>query len=243
MPEKVSLTQEEGVEWTYKVSAGDNKARSTRTYTDDVTGWESRCPKLGSRHPNFAELFLVDIEARGIPGGMVSVSLIYESVDEEATYPGRDPGRVKRYDMEVTTEEEHILAHQRYADLSAAEREALLAISNGTFEDNAGNSYESKVTSARGKEALAKIRKGITHYLVPGIVWVEKFNTHSLGDLDIANVGNIDSPPGSPPSGGSRNYLYIGATGSMSEDGESFSVERRWRLSGRNGWDPELYND
>jgi hypothetical protein len=172
---------------------------------------------------------------------MIRVTLNYESRNTEASYPGREPGSVKRYDMELSTSEEHLLTHERYGLLTTDEREALSMLIDHVRVDEDGESNVDKVTSDDGKEALAKIRRGVSHFLNPGLVWTERFSTGEIGDVDLTNLGRISDPPGNPPDDSVHTWLYIGASARNSEDGKTWEVERRWLLSGVGGWDEDLY--
>jgi hypothetical protein len=85
---------------------------------------------------------------------------------------------------------------------------------------------------------VANLKAGVEAYLSPGARWVENsFSTTRPGDL--GSLGEIDSPSGSEPSFGSRNWLYDGA--SYTRRGGIYQIQKSWLLSGRNGWDPDIY--
>ena len=230
-------------EYEYSVKAGDQKARAGGSYKDDYVGWRGRVPRLGSPHPEDSTMGLVAINAKREEGNQIKVNLEYESYTWEATYPGRPQSeeRIRRYDFEIATSEEPLLTHERFEDLDDAERVALSNLINGQETGEDGTNWADQVTSDLGLHALAKVRKGITHYLEPSFVWVERFSTKNLADIEIAQSGEIMDPPGNAPDPGTRTYLYLGCTGRHTEDGEYHEVERRWKLSGKGGWD-DLYD-
>lgn len=86
--------------------------------------------------------------------------------------------------------------------------------------------------------AAGSSKAGIDSFLDPGATWTEisfSLTTPSgLGDL-----GEIDSPSGPNPSVSGRNWL-LWATSSRTR---GFITENRrvWKLSGRGGWDSDLY--
>lgn len=245
MPEnKINLQKTFTPVWTYRVKLGENKPSASIEYEDDFTGWGGRAPDLGSAHPDLSGLVLVEIDAARAEGNKIAVRLKYETYSSTATYPGRPAAEepVKRYDFEIPTGEEILLANPFFAALTDTERTAVQNIINGTEAKEDGALYEEDLTSELGAKALEKIRKGITHYLEPGFIWIERFNTEDLADVDITKTGEIMDPPGPRPNPGeNRDYLYLGATGKNSEDGTTWEVERRWQLSGKGKWDADLY--
>jgi hypothetical protein len=236
----VQKTIEEG--WTYKASAGSEKVSITGSYKDNFKGWMDRCPNFGSAEPSIPGMVLVDIIASEEPGDMIKVSLVYEQT-LKGDYPGRgkDHDTIKRYSVELSNGEEHILSHNRYgSNLEDIELKALFAISNGTeTKDEGAGNYADDITSELGLECLAKVRKGTVARKSCGIIWVEKFNTENLSDIEYSKFLKTELPPGGV--GGSANkWLYLGTPATESEQGGIFSLEKRWEYS-PDGWDAELY--
>lgn len=241
---KINLKKVFSPSWTYRVKLGENKPSASLEYEDDFEGWGGRAPDLGSAHPDLPGLVLVEIDAIRAEGSRITVRLKYETYSSTATYPGRPASEepVKRYDGEIFTGEEILQANKYFADLTDVEREAVQNVINGTELKENGERYKDDLKSELALKALEKIRKGVTHYLEPGLVWVERFNTANLSDVQITKVGEVMDPPGPRPDPGeNRDYLYLGANLKNSEDGTSWEVERRWQLSGKGKWDPDLY--
>lgn len=231
--------------WEIEVSSDSNKVPSKLKYTDSFEGWKDRCPLLDSAHPDFAGMVLKKIKASRIPGNLIEVELNYESWETTAQFPGRPKGgkEIKLYDVEIGEGEEPLLAHKRYASLSEKERTALTEIQNGNiYKDEAGKElWEKAITSDRGKEALAKIRKGINATKVSGLIYVEKSTIKSLADIDYAKVNTIQTPPSGASTPSGYNWLYITPRVTANADGKTWNIEKRWQLSGSGGWDAELY--
>jgi len=240
-------------EWTYDDSGEGDGSSLSASYEDDVEGWVSRLPARGSTPPatvgaEFSSFRLQKRTANRLPGGKVKVTLRYESeraVDED---PGEED-EIRRYSMQVTLSEENILTHPRYADIPEEERTALtMYLSGQRFKTEEGKErWKDDVVTERGKEMLEKIDDGISAYLEPTLLWRERFRTEwskVADEVEIAKIGNIDDEvPGNPPMGGDRNYLYLGAQIDQDESGEFADILNEWQLSGRNGWDEELYNE
>lgn len=240
---QIALDRVEGVEWEYSASTSSDKATSTIAYTDRFDGWMGRAPMGGSPHPDLPGMVLVELDSKMIDGGLIRVICKFETNDFSLSYPGRSPKGAERFDMEVSTAEEHILTHPRYSDLSEDERRALYHLANASDTDESGAKWEDMVTTEKGLEVLAKIRKGNTHYLEPRLVWTRRFNLRSVSQVDLDKVGKIDTPPGGAPVDGSRNYLNMGLAARQDDDAKGFNAEQRWELSGPEGWDPDLYGE
>lgn len=241
---KVNLKKTEAVEWELEIEAGSNTITATLAYTDEYEGWVARCPNLGSPHPDFPALRLKKIKPIREEGGIVRVRLGFEANDPEAQYPGRNPGKVERYSMDLSSTEEPLLTNEMFKDLPDDEAEALQELLQSARSKDDFTKASGAVSSGQGVKAIEKIRKGREAYLNPGMVWVERFTTKTLSDLDISSIlTTTNSPPGPCPSAGSqRNWLYLGGTANPNDDGETWEVEKRWQLSEKGKWDSDLYS-
>ncbi len=85
---------------------------------------------------------------------------------------------------------------------------------------------------------------GATSYLALGAIWSR---THVMRELPAGifdNVGTIQQPQGSqvskPPFvAAPRNWLYLAPQ--SRERGNVIQLTERWMLSGRKGWNPDVY--
>jgi hypothetical protein len=225
-------------EWKYSIGASDQKATASGSYKDNFEGWTDRCPLLGSEHPDIPNMILINIDASREDGDVIKIDLKYES--NQLAMPGRPGGSetIKRYAVELSNGEEHILTHTRYEDLDEIERTALFNISNGT-ETGENGAYANAIKSDLGLECLAKIKKGNVARKNAGVIWVEKFITEDLSDINFPNFNKTELPPGGV-GGAAENWLYIG-TGAIEEAaGEIYSIEKRWEYKA-DEWDEDLY--
>lgn len=237
----INILKTADVTWTYQVSADSDKVSSTLKYADKFEGWASRCPLLGSEHPDLNGLLLVGIKAARQPGDLIEVNLDYSTNNSDADYPGKPPGEpVPRYSVRFAGGEEHILANAYAAELEVAEQKALLAISNGSEADESGAKWETSITTDLGLSILAKIRKGNVSYKTGSLAYIERKIITDLVDIEYSKLGKIDSPPGGV-GGGENTWLYESASAEPDESGESWSLERVWIYS-PNGWDADLYS-
>jgi hypothetical protein len=96
---------------------------------------------------------------------------------------------------------------------------------------------------------------GVTSFLdANNTIWRESWtSSRPLDDSSSGMVGKVMNPPGPVPDFGTRNWLYVGMNMEMKttykqvgENGDVseksvFSLSREWRLSGRRGWHPAIY--
>ena len=243
---KISLVKTPGYKWAMHIEAGSNKVTGTAEYTDDLDGWKDRVPTIGTVHPESDALLLKSIDPEGMEGEQVLVKLTYESWDSEASYPGRpaSTGKIKRTDGEYSESEEPMLTHKRYLPLLAAERTALSEILAGNlYKDEAGKElWEKSIVSELGLSALAKIKAGQTSVITSGFIFVQRFVSKSLDDLELDKVNKIDVPPEPCPAAvAPANFRRMAPKFSQNEDGKTFNIELRWQLSGTQGWDTDHY--
>jgi hypothetical protein len=243
---QIDLKKTECVDWSLKIVAESNKVSGGFAYTDKFEGWFSRAPTLNSAHPDVPALKLTEISPTRQDGGLVKVSLSYECNDPDATYPGREKGKIKRYSIEPTEGEEPLLTFHKLVDLIDASKEAIgqLLSSSRTPADFAA------ATAAIGADPLAlfavdKIRDSRETYLDGGLVWVERFMTKDLNDLELSKHLKIYAdPPGDPPTlPEGCNWLYKAGPAAPQDDGESWEIEKRWFASNPGGWDDWFYGE
>lgn len=244
--------------WSYQDSAGEDGATIRAPYRDDVSNWHARVPAYGSSLPEevgtglpaaVRSSFRVKSRSvRNVEGDQVTVEVEFTSAtraDQDPNDAERDP--IPRYSLAVSLSEEPLLSHERYEAVPEEELEALRNILAGQVwkTEEGKERWEADVTSEEGLEALAKIKKGTSTYREPGLVWREQSRVpwdRRAEFYELDKVRRIDDPPGEPPTGGSRNYLYLGPVAAdQDETGEWCDLRREWELSGVNGWDPELY--
>lgn len=240
---KHNVVKLEDVEWEFELEVGSNKVTAKGGYRDDYENWMARCPIPGSAHPDITALTLKKISAKRQEGWVIDVKLSYECNDPDANYPGREKGKIKRYHMEPSAGEEPLLTNQLFKDLTDAEQQVIIGLMNSGKQ--AGDfSYATENTSSeQADKAIAKIRKGIEAYRNPGLIWVERFSTNTLADVELPKIlKTVAEPPGNAPSAGSeRDWLRLAPTVNPHDDGKTWDIENRWELSLPGKWDPDLY--
>jgi hypothetical protein len=218
-------------------------------------------PKIGSSHPFTAsDVYLEEYELKFGPCG----------VQQICQYAGVDDGDFDQpvYDLAVGMEEEPIETHPFFVEKIGGKPSA--PIHGAQFVDASGKiTGNDFVGTFAGFTTMVPIAgtpptvdvnewAGIESYLDAGsITYREQYMTRSLPDdagfYDYA-IGHVyNTLPGPNPSFKRRNWLYLGYT--FRERGRRFSsgptpdtrravyeLTREWRLSGRRGWNKEIYN-
>jgi hypothetical protein len=229
-------------QWTYRARIGEDTLPASLQYADDFQGWASRCPLLGSPHPDLPGFLLIEIEASRRDGGdLIDVTLNYEASAATAEYPGRQEidEPTARYSVRVAGAEEHILTSPYAAPLDAGELRALYNISNGQDAQEDGTPWQDEVASVLGLSLLEKIRRGNTAYKTGQLAYVERTQVTTLSAINYNLIGKINLPPG-PVSGLAKNWLYETANAEPTADGLAWTLERVWLYSPE-GWDQDLY--
>lgn len=194
-------------------------------------------------HPYYAGMTLEGINSTGKPAGVVDVSATFRSVSAElATGPGGQGQEDWR--MSGASTESPISTHPEFLNWTDS--------GNAIFEDVLDDN-DQKVGEIfiRYKTVLAggasNPKAGVTSWLQgQWTLSVSKTFTNAGAAQSFANagqVGRINNPTGTPswvpsPTSG-RNYLLLNSE--IEEFGEGARVTKIWLLSGRGGWDTDIY--
>lgn len=240
---KINIAATQSVDWEFEIEVGATKVPATLSYTDNFEGWLSRAPILNSTHPDIPALLLKKIKGSRQEGEIIKVTLSYECNNPDTRYPSREGGKIKRYHMEPGAGEEPLLTNYLFKDLTDSEKQAALELLASSKKTEDFSNAAAALTSEQGIKLVAKVRKGIEAYRSPTLVWVERFTTKTLSDINLPKIlKTTSSPPGDcPAAGNERNWLRLAPAVSPEEDGVYFNIENRWELSLPGGWDPDLY--
>ena len=85
---------------------------------------------------------------------------------------------------------------------------------------------------------IAFYERGVTDYLVPRAV--VRVGRNEGGLPNLGRLGKITSPAGAPSLPGGSNWLLVGVSGSLGDDGKWFNIYE-YLSSGASGWDREIY--
>lgn len=146
------------------------------------------------------------------------------------------------YVLDTSLSEEPIELHPAFATFAGTPASPL---NGAVFIDP--DTQQITTDNARGvfKEFFATLsgsanpKAGVEAYLSPGATWQE-ISFAVTRPSDLGSLGEIDNPSGSEPSLGSgRNWIYSGV--SYTRRGGIYEIRKTWLLSGRSGWDSDIY--
>lgn len=240
MAKEINIGQNYQAAGAFELERGEDGVRATakREYTDRFLNWRDRCPGVGSRHPNYSGLRLCKISANVMPGDMVRVVLYYESERNSYEFGVNEEDE---YEMDYSCSELPLLSHPYFESVSGDEKDALLAMVNGstskdTFGDE-GKVIAEAITSEPGKYAMKLIQEGVVSFLAPGGVYGI---TTTSASLSLSGVGKKGTPAGAPSVSGKYNWLKEGVRGRKTGNA-MWRQTISYRLSGPKGWDGKLY--
>nr|BAR33211.1 hypothetical protein [uncultured Mediterranean phage uvMED] len=186
-----------------------------------------------AEHPDFSSMLLTRRTGqRGKPGWW-TVNYVFEGFLVSLPDP--------TYELTTSLSQEPIQTHPDFATFAGTP--STNPPINGSVFVDPDTGFGSRKSNAIWKEfafkGTANEKAGIESYLAPGAEWREtKFQTSR--PTGIRDVGTIETPAGSPPTLSGRNWLAWGET--YVRRGHIYQVTSTWKLSGRNGWDTDIYS-
>ena len=217
----------------------EGKWTATQIYLCHRSSAVALMPRPGTAHPEIGFITVSQVTTNFTEGDLAEITCQYAGVEES------DSDKEKAnatYSIGLSLSEEPLLSHRRYKNLTVKEREALQLIISGKDKDDQGNKVRDKITSVRGKDALAKIDRGETNVYSPKVTWRERWvRDRGVEANELNKLGYIDSPSGPAPAlASNRNWLRNGIT--QTQEGKAFTLELEWLASNPGGWDADLYN-
>jgi len=183
-----------------------------------------------SPHPRFSSMALVrKTGQRGKPGWW-TVNYVFEGFLLAVPEP--------TYELNVSLNQEPIQTHPDFETFAGTPSSPL---NESIFVDPSTRQPSSR-DNAIWKEfaytGTANTKAGVASYMAPGAEWRETtFQTNR--PTGLRDVGTIDNPTGPAPSLSGRDWLMWSET--YQRRGHIYQVNRVWKLSGRNGWDTDIY--
>ena len=192
--------------------------------------YPARPPASSSAFPNMS--LTRRTGQRGKPGWW-TVNYVFEGFLISAPDP--------TYELTTSLSQEPIQTHPDFATFAGTP--STDPPINGSVFVDPDTGFESRKSNAIWKEfafkGTANEKAGIESYLAPGCEWREtKFQTTE--PTGICDVGTIENPAGPNPTLSGRDWLAWGET--YVRRGYVYQVTSTWRLSGRNGWDTDIYS-
>ena len=197
-------------------------------------------------HPDFPWLKRVNANIEREEANCGKVKIDFEGIP-----PNDNEDYVKKiYSLDGATSTEPIETHPNFKDFARDVDEhntdnGARSVANG--EDRGQFLGFSFLMGADADDEQRNPKAGIRSYLEPALVYTETrvydaISAQNVG-VQMNALGHIDNPPASsilPEVNEKRNWLLISCV--VQEIGDGIKITRKWRLSGRNGWDPDLYS-
>lgn len=194
----------------------------------------SALPSSFASHPRFLQMALSRRSGNRSKPGWWSASYTYEGFLTELPEP--------IYELSAGLDQEPIQAHPDFVTAIGGKPSAplngaiFIAPATGlpTEDDAVGVFREFAATIG----STPNEKGGIESYLVPGAEWrVTEFST--TRPTGLRNLGTIASPDGANPTLSGRNWLLWSQI--YTRRGSIYQVSSTWKLSGRRGWDSDIY--
>jgi hypothetical protein len=200
-------------------------------------------PAARSAHPSFGWMYLGDAVCRGESGGWVKVDGKYAGVGVVGAEDEEEVVNPPRYTLNTSLSEEPLETHPRYVDNLTVEEiqvASKLAKDPPVDENKEPIAVDTSDWPAEAVELYDLLRRGVESYRDPKVTWTKSWvSTSQPGSLN--DVGEIDTPEGSPPSvAAGRNWMNMGLN--SSETAGIYENEITWELSGRGGYLAVLYS-
>ena len=182
-----------------------------------------------SPHPRFSNLLLSKRNGQKTEPGWWTVSYTFEGfVNQEPEEP--------TYELVGSLSQEPIETHPDFAAFATEENGAIFIDPETLLQSDAPNRIFKEFANVDG---AANQKAGVTSYLEPSVEWRETRFSRSR-PTSLTGLGNIQTPNGSPPNLSPRDWLYWSE--SYIRRGGVYQITSTWKLSGRNGWDPDIYD-
>jgi hypothetical protein len=250
----------------YKVAGIDNRpirqikedVQTSRTGIDTATieyevpdsVFPQALSTIDQEHPRFPGLKLTNRSmTRGKGGAFWAVTYTYEGLlsrlgDQTAGFDSPESLPPPEYELVGSLDEEPIESHPKFvSDIagkpSAALNGAIFVDPNTeviTEDDSIGVFREFKSTLAGEPNR----KGGVSAYKVPTVEWIETRVT-TIQPTDLVNLGDIETPRGNPPNLTASGRSWLLWSHSYRKRGGVFEERTVWKLSGKNGWDTDIY--
>lgn len=219
----------------------DGTGEATYTYKCIKGSAHEIGPAYLSPHPktDFQRLQAVDVSIEHEPGDIVKVTTVYKGVlvtDAEAQTRAVHSCETSAVEAPIET---NPLFSGNPGEAPPVTGEELAAIEKSL--QNVDPIPPDKL-GAKAKLLWEKKRRGITSYLAPRIVYRKTYVSSNPPGADvIAALGKIvpAPPPPCPPAPPGQNWIFSGAP--YTKEGNIYRITLESMLSGRYGWDKDLY--
>jgi hypothetical protein len=203
----------------------------TRVELVPSTDFSKLLRALYTRHPDFPAMAVSRVQwdkPRNYAGKFYRVSYIYEGFINSLP--------AATYELSGTLTEEPIETHKDFEEFAGTPSAPL----NGAvfLDPETGKPTSDDELGVFSEFSVAGDKAGVSSYASPAVMWTEtRFSVSEPSEL--GDLGEIDSPNGNPPSFSGRNWLLWDV--SFRRRGFIYEIRVSWKLSGRKGWDEDIY--
>jgi hypothetical protein len=245
------------VEWNADFTATrDDKGKWTgsESFTCRLSNATALIPSNGTpcQLPGWSFMLVSSVHVANLEGDLVQVTCTYGGFQEDAGADEENPSSAT-YELGIVTNEEPIESHFRYKDVPDEDLAIIQNVKSGKYEEisdtpfsyqNIANKDDTStytIESDRGQELVTFLTTGVETYLYPAQIWRTTFTSKKLPTATILNkVGKITTAKGAPAVSDDRNWLFLGCN--VTEQDKVYTVSHEWQLSGKGGWDEDLYS-
>ena len=202
-------------------------------------------------HPDYSWLKRVSATITREEADCARVEVEFEGIDPN----DEDEEDKYKYSLEGTVSQEPIESHPNFHNFAGDWKKPNMEVSAPRFQTEVGPDkgkflgFTPIIVDPGGAGEIINRFAGIESYLSPGFIYTERYVEAKVDEedieIDMNKLGEVDDPPDSdilPDLNPDSDYewLLIGAT--VREVGDGVEVMKKWRLSGRRGWLPEIYD-
>jgi hypothetical protein len=186
-------------------------------------------------HPRFSNMMLSRRSGSRTKPGWWTVAYVFEGFLFSIPEP--------TYELNTSLTQEPIQTHPDFSSKIGGtpadpKNGAIFVDPETRKKSEKSNAIFREFSSPPGEGGSSK--SGVDSYLVPGAEWREtKFTTSRPNNM--RNVGTIDTPNGPAPNVSGKDWLAWSE--SYLRRGAVYQVATVWKLSGRNGWDTDIYEE
>ena len=202
-------------------------------------------------HPDFNWLVRETASITRDVAGMANVTVKFKGI--EGSSEGKKDGgdHTVTNSLEGSSSSEPIETHYRFLSFAGKPDKSVPWKNGASFVEKGsdkGRFLGFAVTPDKDDPELPNTKSGVTTYLEGGFVFNEDrlYSRAEDGDINVKmnKIGEIDEPPNVEKFVDVRDgWNWILLTCNITEVGAGVKVTRKWRLSGRRGWDEDIYKD
>lgn len=240
-----------------KDKAGLWKASQTYYLHRDDLG--TVVPATGSPHPDYNWLKFDEFTVTGMKGDWLEMRANYVGASRGTSVAGggggNDPDNPAEYanGLRLSGTSEPLATNYFFEGIPDVDIQEAVSLATQPPKDQNGKLKRidtegwDQILSTKVNDGVRlskldlfnKLRKGVVEYLEPRVEYFQRYTAESM-PLNIKDINKIDTPPGAPEVEDPRNWLLTGYN--ITERlAEVYEIEKTWLLSGRSGWDTEIY--